>query len=103
MAGSRMRGIALQTVVHLIGNYSALIPASFFFVLSDAILKPGVIALWIIFWAYWFRMGRMPRQHKMVWGFTIALALMIAMMREPLYGHLVPIRAAVFLYRSRSS
>ncbi len=95
--GLACAGIALQTVVHLIGNYSALIPASFFFVLSDAILKPGVIALWIIFWAYWFRMGRMPRQHKMVWGFTIALALMIAMMREPLFGHLVPIRAAVFL------
>ena len=38
-------------------------------------LVPGVIGLWIIFWAYWFRMGRMPRLHKMVWGFTLALAI----------------------------
>ncbi len=89
--------VALQTIVTLIGNYTAAIPASYFFLLSDAILKPGVIALWIIFWAYWFRMGRMPRQHKMVWGFTIALALMIAMMRAPLYGQFIPIHAIVFL------
>lgn len=95
--GLACAGVALQTTVTLIGNYSALIPASFFFLLSDAVLKPGVIALWIIFWAYWFRMGRMPRQHKMVWGFTIALALMIAMMRAPLYGRLIPIHAVVFL------
>jgi len=42
-------------------------------------------------------MGRMPRQHKMVWGFTIALALMVAMMRAPLYGHVIPIHAIAFL------
>ncbi|MGC1423699.1 MAG: SpoIIE family protein phosphatase [Terracidiphilus sp.] len=95
--GLACTGVMLQTIVSLIGNYSALIPGSFFFMLSDAILKPAVIALWIIFWAYWFRMGHMPRQHKMVWGFAIALALTIAMMRAPLYGHLIPIQAAAFL------
>ena len=95
--GLACAGVALQTTVTLIGNYSALIPASVFFLLSDAVLKPGVIALWIIFWSYWFRMGRMPRQHKMVWGFTIVLTLMIAMMRAPLYGHIIPIHATAFL------
>jgi heme exporter protein D len=95
--GLACAGVALQTIVTLLGNYTAVIPASFFFVLSDAVLKPGVIALWIIFWAYWFHMGQMPRQHKMVWGFTIALAVMIAMMRAPLYGHLIPIHATAFL------
>jgi len=95
--GLACAGVALQAAVTLIGNYSALIPASVLVLLLDAVLKPGVIALWIIFWAYWFRMGRMPRQHKMVWGFTIALALMIAMMRAPLYGHIIPIHAVAFL------
>jgi hypothetical protein len=90
-------GVALQSIVSLIGNYTAVIPASFFFLLSDAFLVQGVIGLWIIFWSYWFRMGRMPRQHKMVWGFAIALALMIAMMRAPLYGHPIPVHAVVFL------
>ena len=90
-------GVTLQTTVTLIGNYTALVPASAFFVITDAILIPGVIALWITFWAYWFRMGRMPRLHKMVWGFTLALAITIAMLRAPLYGHLVPIRSVALL------
>ena len=67
--GLACAGVALQTIVTLIGNYTAVIPASFFFVLSDAVLKPGVIALWIIFWAYWFRMGRMPRHAQNGVGF----------------------------------
>ena len=91
-------GVALQTVVTLIGNYTAFVPATIFFLLTDAILVPGVIGLWIIFWAYWFRMGRIPRLHKMVWGFTLALAITIAMMRAPLYGHLVPVHSvAIFV------
>jgi heme exporter protein D len=90
-------GVALQNVVTLTGNYTALVPASIFFVLSDAVLAPGVIALWIIFWAYWFHMGRMPRMHKMVWGFALALTITMAMMRAPLYGHFVPVHAVAFL------
>lgn len=90
-------GVTLQTIVTLVGNYTAIVPASTFFLLTDAVLVPGVIALWITFWAYWFRMGRMPRLHKMVWGFTIALAITIAMMRAPLYGHLVPIHSVAIL------
>ena len=90
-------GVALQTVVTLIGNYTAFVPASIFFLISDALLVPAVIALWIIFWAYWFHMGRMPRMHKMVWGFALSLTITIAMMRAPLYGHVVPVHAAAFL------
>ncbi len=77
-------GVALDTVVTLLGNYTSLLPSPVFFLLSDAILKPLMIALWIIFWAYWFRMGRMERMHKMVWGFALVLALTMAMMRAPL-------------------
>ena len=90
-------GVALQTTVVLVGNYTALIPASFFFLLTDAVLVPTVMALWIVFWAYWFRMGRMDRLHKMVWAFAFVLALTMAMMRAPLYGRLIPVHAFVFL------
>ena len=90
-------GVALQTTVTLLGSYTAVVPASAFFLLTDAILIPGVIGLWIIFWAYWFRMGRMPRLHKMVWGITIALAITVAMMRAPLYGRLIPVQSVAFL------
>lgn len=90
-------GVALQAVVSLVGNYTALLPASFHFLLADAVLVPMVIGLWIIFWAYWFRMGRMERMHKMVWSFAFVLAVTMAMMRAPLYGKLIPMHAVVYL------
>lgn len=90
-------GVALQTIVTLIGSYTAIVPATIFFLLTDAILVPGVIGLWIIFWAYWFRMGRMPRLHRMVWGFTLALAITIAMLRAPLYGRVIHVHSVALL------
>jgi hypothetical protein len=87
----------VQLVVSLLGNYTTLVPGWMNFMLADAVLSPLVISLWIVFWAYWFHMGRMVRMHRMVWGFTIALALTVAMMRAPLYGRLVPVQWVVFL------
>ena len=90
-------GVAAATAVTLTGNYTSLLPSSVFFLLSDAILKPLMIALWIVFWAYWFRMGRMERMHKMVWAFALMLALTIAMMRAPLFGRFIPVHALLYL------
>jgi Stage II sporulation protein E (SpoIIE)/7TM diverse intracellular signalling len=90
-------GILLQTVVGLIGNYTAWIPGALHLQISDALLSPAVIGLWVIFWAYWFRMGHMPRMHKMVWGFVAASALTVAMMRAPLYGRVIPVHAVAYL------
>lgn len=90
-------GIALQLAVNLTGNYTTSLPAWLNFLLLDAILTPCVIALWTVFWAYWFRMGRMPRLHKMVWGFAFLLALNTALIRAPLYGRLVPVHWVVYL------
>ncbi len=89
--------IALQMLTNLTGNYTTLLPAWLNFMLADAVLAPAVIALWIVFWAYWFRMGRMVRLHRMVWAFTIVLAITVAMLRAPFYGGFVPIRAVVIL------
>ena len=90
-------GVTLQAVLTLIGNYTTWIPASVVFFLSDAVLVPVVIALWVLFWAYWFRLGRMPRLHKMVWGMALALCLTMAMLRAPLYGHVIPLQAIFWL------
>ena len=95
--GLTCSGIALQQLVHLIGNYTALIPATISFMLLDAVLTPGVIALWIAFWAYWFRMGRLSRLHKMTWGFALLLCLDILLLRAPLYGRVIPVHWVVFL------
>lgn len=95
--GLTCSGIALQVMVNLLGNYTTLVPAWMNFMLLDAVLAPAAIGLWIVFWAYWFRMGRMPRLHKMAWGFALVLALNIALLRAPLYGGLVPVRWVIVL------
>jgi hypothetical protein len=95
--GYTCAAIALETLVSLLGSYTTLLPGWLNFLLADAVLKPLVIALWIIFWSYWFRMGRMERMRYMVWGFTIALALTVAMVRAPLYGRLIPVHWVMFL------
>src|SRR5262249_5932072 len=69
--GITCAAIAFSLLVTLLGNYTTVLPGWLNFLLADAVLTPLVIALWIVFWAYWFRMGRMQRMHYMVWGFTI--------------------------------
>ena len=90
-------GIALQTLVTLSGNYTTILPSWVELLIADAVMVPLVIALWILFWAYWFHMGRMERTQKMVWGFTLALAIIIAMMRAPLFGKIIPVHAIIVL------
>jgi hypothetical protein len=65
--------------------------------LLDAILTPAVIGLAILFWAHWFRLGRMARLHRIVWTLTALLGISRAMLRIPLYGVLVPAHAIVWL------
>jgi len=83
--------IAAQVAISLTGNYTTLLPGWLNFILIDVIFGPLVISLWILFWAYWFRMGRMVRMQYMVWGFTAALVVTLAMMRAPLYGRVIPV------------
>ena len=63
----------------------------------DAILTPTVVGLAILFWAYWFRLGRMARLHRLVWGLVVVLGIATAMLRMPLYGGVVPAQAIVWL------
>ncbi|HEX4021041.1 MAG TPA: SpoIIE family protein phosphatase [Acidobacteriaceae bacterium] len=67
------------------------------FLLEDAFLTPAIIGLWVLFWAYWFRMDRMGRLHRAVWGLVALLAVGMAMMRGPFYGDVVPVHAIVWL------
>ena len=65
--------------------------------LLDAILTPVVIGLAVLFWAYWFRLGRMARLHRIVWGLVVVLGIGTAMLRMPLYGVVIPVHAIVWL------
>lgn len=90
-------GIAVQVLLTLTGNYTTLLPGWMNFLLADAVMVPVVIALWTCYWAYWFRMGRMDRLQKMVWGFAAVLALNTALLRAPMYGSLIPVHWVIFL------
>jgi hypothetical protein len=67
------------------------------FLLLDAFLVPVMIGLWVLFWGYWFRLEPMGRLHCMAWGLVVVLGLSMTMLRAPLYGHMVPVGAAVWL------
>jgi hypothetical protein len=66
-------------------------------VLSDAILRPTRIGLWVLFWGYWFRLAKIGRLHQVVWALVALLMVGYAMMRPPLYGLVVPAHYASFL------
>lgn len=95
--GLACSAVAVQLLVTLTGNYTTLLPGFLNLLLSDALLTPLVIALWIVFWAHWFRMGRMAQLYRMVGGFALALALNTAMLRAPLFGRVVSVHSIAFL------
>ena len=78
-------------------NYTTWINGSLVFLLQDAVLTPAGIGLWVLFWAYWFRLDGMARLHQMVWSLVALLGIGTAMLRAPLYGSVVPVHAMVWL------
>jgi hypothetical protein len=96
--------LALVCLVTLLGN-SILLLANFapsigqtaVIILSTVIATPVRIGLWVLFWAYWFRLPRMHRIHWIVWTLVTLLAIGTAMLRPPLYGQKIPLEAATIL------
>ncbi|HTJ28897.1 MAG TPA: hypothetical protein VL346_00255, partial [Acidobacteriaceae bacterium] len=96
--------LALVSLVTLAGNaivllvnFTAWISQTPSVVLVDDILTPVRIGLWVIFWAYWFRLDRVGRLHREVWGLVLLLAAGTALLRPPLYGPVIPVNAAGYL------
>ncbi len=81
----------------VVGNYPTWVNANFLFLLQDAFLIPAAFGLWVLFWAYWFRLGGVVRVHRMVWSVAVALGLGTALLRAPLYGGVVPVHAVAWL------
>jgi len=75
-------------------TWIAAMPAVF---LRDVILFPLQMALWIFFWACWFRLDGRARLRRAVWPVVAMVALGTALERAPLYGWLVPVHALVWL------
>ena len=96
--------LALVCLVTLLGN--SIVQLSNFttpmgqtesIILLDVLSTPIRIGLWVMFWAYWFRVPRLRWIHWITWTLVALLAIATAMLRPPLYGQKIPVQAANFL------
>src|SRR5215469_5069858 len=92
--------LALVCLVTLLGN--SIVQLSNFttpmgqtegIILLDVLSRPIRIGLWVMFWAYWFRVPRVRWIHWITWTLVALLAIGIAMLRPPLYGQKIPVQA----------
>jgi hypothetical protein len=83
--------------VILIVNFVPWITLTSAVFLQSVIISPIRIGLWVIFWGYWFRMGRMKWIHRVVCGLVVPMMAGAAMMSAPLYGEHVPVHATAYL------
>jgi hypothetical protein len=89
--------IMARTGIFVASYYTTWISGNLVFLFRDAVLPPATIGLWVLFWAYWFRLNHMARLHRVVWSLVALLAASMAMLRAPLYGGVVPAHAIVWL------
>jgi hypothetical protein len=87
----------LFNAVVLSVNVAAWIGQTPAIVLSQVILRPTRIGLWVLFWGYWFRLSKIGRLHQVVWTLVAVLMVGYAMLRPPLYGQLVSVQYASFI------
>jgi Stage II sporulation protein E (SpoIIE)/Beta-galactosidase jelly roll domain len=96
--------LALVCLTTLLGNsiilsvnFSAWIGQTTALILRDVILSPVRIGLWVLFWGYWFSIGKISRLHKLVWALVAIMIAGTAMLRPPLYGEHVPVPYGAFI------
>lgn len=95
--GLTCAALLVENAVIALDFYAIWIPGVVDFLLPDAVLNPISIGLWVMFWAYWFRLSGMARLHRIVWSLVALQGAGVAMMRAPLYGTIVPVDAAIWL------
>jgi hypothetical protein len=79
-------------------NFTAWLGLTPQVILTDVVLSPVRIGLWVIFWGYWFRLAKIGRLHQAVWLLVVLLMAGYAMLRPPLYGQVVPVHYATVLF-----
>ncbi len=96
--------LALVAVATLVGNFillstsfTAWIPLTIAALLLKVVIEPLRIGLWVLFWAYWFRVGSAGWLQRSVWTLVGLLAAGSLPMQAPLYGPIVPLGASRWL------
>lgn len=87
----------IGNAIILLVNFTTWIGQTPGVILEDVFLTPIRIGLWVLFWGYWFRLSRMTRLHRAVWGLVALLAIGTAMLRPPFYGQVFPVHGASYL------
>lgn len=93
--------VSLATLVGnaviLVVNFTTWIPQVVQVILNDVIAAPLRIGLWVLFWAYWFRVSPATWLQRTIWGLVLFLATGYLLLRPPLYGPTVPLHTASIL------
>lgn len=89
--------IILSVGLLLLVNFTTWVGLTAYVIITDVIAKPLQIGLWVLFWGYWFRLGRMRALHLAVWSLVAILAVGTAMLRPPLYGQHIPVQLGAYL------
>lgn len=81
----------------LLGNYFTVIPKVAEILLQDVIVAPLTLGMWALFWAYWFDLAGIKKIVRSTWALIILTIAVMATVRPPLYGSLVPLTASSWL------
>jgi hypothetical protein len=87
----------LYNAIILSVNVTAWLGQTATVVLSEVVLHPVRIGLWVLFWGYWFHLAKIGRLHRAVWPLVGLLMVGTAMLRPPLFGVVVPVHYSSFL------
>jgi Stage II sporulation protein E (SpoIIE) len=87
----------LSRAMVVVGYYSTWLPMTTETFFIDAVFGPLLLSLWTIFWVYWFGLERPERIKRIVWSIAAALALVVASIRPPLFGTVIPVGTATWL------
>ncbi len=87
----------LSNMLLLSVNFTPWIGQTAAVILTDVILTPVRIGLWVLFWSYWFRLWKISRLHRAVWALVAVLVIGTAMLRPPFYGEHVPVHYAAVI------
>ena len=92
--------LAVYPFLIVAGYYTTWINSTAEVLLRDLIPGPLAMGLWVLFWAYWFRLdhtGHIARVHRAVGTLVGLLLLGTCMLRAPFYGSVIPLHAIVWL------
>lgn len=84
----------LDRAAVLVGYYTMFLNMTAESILQTVLLTPLNMALWAVFWAYWFRIQRVERITRVTAGLLIAQVAGAAALAPPLYGDVIPPGAA---------